>query len=249
MKSLLNPEKTTALTTKDGSQVVKQTKLSGSGSVVTENNQVGVIFVIDTTGSMDNKIDGLLKTCSDFVDEAKRLDLDPQFALISFGDISVQGGGDAIELVVTLTSEVEKIKGGLRNIPRNNGFGNTGESALEAIQEALKIKHRQKSVKVLILITDEPALQHHLSANQIIQELTKREYLVYVIATNEPYYKQMATKNGGVWKEIDTNTSLNDLLELFRNMAQKVSQTAKAVYQYGNGSVSQYLALKDSNKK
>lgn len=215
-----------------------------SGHVQQHHNKADVVFVFDTTGSMDSKIAGLLKTCTAFVDESKSLDLDTHFALISFGDVSVQGGGDRIDLVVPLTANMQDIKTGLRTIPRNNGFGNQGETPFEAIRQAFTLPYRKDAVKVLILITDEPALQHNISASTIMSELRQLEYLVFVLATGAPYYKEMAKQNGGVWKEISQKTDLAEVLELFRALAQRVSQVAKKVHSLGDGSVKKYLALK-----
>lgn len=221
---------------------------SSTGKVVGGGNQVDIVFVFDTTGSMDDKIEALLLTCRDFVDEAKKLGLDLNFSLISFGDISVPFGGDRIELVVSLTEDVGRMKEGLERIPRNNGFGNTGESCLEAIQEAFKIDYRAKAVKVMVLITDEPALQHQISVEKVIGQLGEREFLVFVIAIDTSYYREMATKNGGFWKEIGLQTSLVEILRMFEEMAKKVSQVAKAVHLLGKGSVKEYLKLKPPSK-
>ena len=103
-------------------------------------------------------------------------------------------------------------------------------------------------MKVIILITDEPALQYRLTAAQMTKELKKREYLVFVIATAHEYYKHMARENGGIWKEISASTNLSDILEIFRQMAKKVSQVAKDVHKLGGGSVAKYLQLKPPEK-
>lgn len=233
--------------TGDGKVVVQQkpkiTTKSGTlaGSPQT-SNKVDIVFVFDTTGSMSDKIEALLRTCSGFVDEARSLSLDPYFALIAFGDISVQGGGDTIKTVVAPTGEIERIKHGLAHIPRNSGFGNIGESAFEAVQSALSLEYRPDSVKVLILITDEPAHQHNITAKEMIERLTQREFLVFTVATSDQYYKDMAVKNGGTWKQISANTQLSDILDMFRDIAKRVTQVAKRVLLSG-GSVRQYLAL------
>lgn len=246
-EKLVPQKKRTVITTgkgKDKAIVTVGPKISSRGRVVGFGNQIDVVFVFDTTGSMNDKIEALLLTCRQFVDEAESLSLDSHFALISFGDISVIGGGDTIELVVPLTSDIEKVKYGLRNIPRNNGFGNSGESCLEAIHEAFKVSHRERAVKVMILITDEPALQHDISVERVIGELGECEYLMFVIATDEPYYKSMALKNGGIWKGISVHTDLSDILEAFKEMAKKVSEVVQEVHLLGDGSVKKYLALK-----
>jgi len=223
-----------------------QTKVSTPTGTVKEgkSNLVDLVFTIDTTGSMNDKIDALLHTVSQFVKEAESFDLDMQFALISFGDISVQGGGDRIDVVVPLTNNIGRMQAGLAQIPRNNGFGNEGETPLEAIAEALNLSYRKRAVKVLVLITDEPAVEYHYRRNEMIKTLKTKEFLVFVLAIDTPYYRAMAKENGGVWKEISASSNLSELLTMFRNLAKKVSQVAKAVYQVGGGSVSKYLLLK-----
>jgi len=238
------PGRQTMVTTGKGKE---QTIIAGKPQVTSQTgkveggNQVDVVFVFDTTGSMDDKISALIQTCTQFVEEASGLHLDAQFALISFGDISVRFGGDKIELVVPLTPDIAQIKHGLTYIPRNNGFGNVGESSMEAMQEVFGLPYRPKAVKVVILITDEPALQHQYKAKEVTARLTEREFLVFVIATDEPYYREMAQKNGGIWKKIGANTDLSEILAIFKEIAKKVSRVAKDVHLLGKGSVRAYL--------
>jgi len=240
------PGRQTMVTTGKGKE---QTIIAGKPQVTSQTgkveggNQVDVVFVFDTTGSMDDKISALIQTCTQFVEEASGLHLDAQFALISFGDISVRFGGDKIELVVPLTPDIAQIKHGLTYIPRNNGFGNVGESSLEAIQEVFGLPYRPKAVKVVILITDEPALQHQYKAKEVTARLTEREFLVFVIATDEPYYHEMAQKNGGIWKQIGASTDLSEILAIFKEIARKVSRVAKDVHLLGGGSVRKYLKM------
>lgn len=236
----------TVLTTGKGptkTVITGKPQLSSSTAKIVGDNQVDIVFVFDTTGSMDNKISALLETCVGFVSEAATMKLDPQYALISFGDISVRFGGDKIEVVVPLTEDIEQIKHGLKFIPRNNGFGNLGESVLEAIDEAFKIEYRDKAVKVMVVITDEPALQWATKVEKTISTLTDREFLVFVVATDEPYYHAMADSNGGIWKEIGPDTDLAEILELFKEMAKKVAKVAQQVHLLGRGSVKEFLRL------
>lgn len=243
---LSNRTGVTIVTTGKGDQktiIAGKPQISSQTGKVAGSNLVDVVFVFDTTGSMDDKISALLETCAGFVDEASRMKLDPQFALISFGDLSVLGGGDKIEVVVQPTQNIEKIKHGLKHIPRNNGFGNIGESVLEAIDEAFKIQYREKAVKVMIVITDEPALQWQQKVERTISTMSQREFLVFVVATDELYYKKMALRNGGIWKEIGPNTDLAEILKLFVEMARKVSQIVQQVHLIGKGSVKEYLKI------
>jgi hypothetical protein len=207
--------------------------------------EVDLVFVIDTTGSMSDKINGLLETCSKFVDEFSQLNLDYRIAIVAFGDLTVPG--DKIEATL-FTSNIETTKKSLIKIPRNGGGGNEGESSLEALLKAFKLEYRSTAVKVIILITDEPAIQRELAATTIIETLTKNEFLTFVISPAIQYFKDMAINNGGKWYQISATTDFSDLLDMFKEVAKKVTVVVRDVYKIGNGKVSNYLKLKDPSK-
>lgn len=232
----------------------KKQVVSGSGPVIKiggkpVNKPVGggvdLVFVIDTTGSMSDKIEGLLATCARFVDEFATLNLDQRVAVVAFGDLTVPG--DKIE-VTAFTSQVEVIKKSLRNVPRYSGGGNEGESSLEALQKAVALPFRPNLVKVIILITDEPALQHQIRASEMSRRLSKKEFLVFVVSPAIAYYKEMATRNGGKWYQVAADTDFTDLLEMFKQIAKQVSKVVSDVYRIGDGSVAAYRQLKAPEK-
>jgi hypothetical protein len=206
---------------------------------------VDLVFVIDTTGSMSDKIESLLATCSRFTDDFNALHLNHRIAIVSFGDLRVEG--DKIQNTA-FTANVEITKKSLRNIPRNSGGGNEGESSLEAVERALSLPFRADAVKAIVLITDEPADQHRLRADDMIGRLTEREMLVFVASPPYKYFQRMALRNGGQWYRISAHTKFDDLLKMFRDLAQKVSQVVSDVYQIGDGSVTDYLRLKPPDK-
>jgi hypothetical protein len=202
---------------------------------------IDLAFVIDTTGSMSDKIESLLATCSQFADDFNALHLNHRIAIVSFGDLRVEG--DRIQNT-PFTSNVEVTKKSLRNIPRNSGGGNEGESSLEAVERALSLPFRSGAVKALVLITDEPADQHHLNADEMIGRLGEREMLVFVASPPYKYFQRMALRNGGQWYRISARTNFNDLLKMFRDLAKKVSEVVSDVYRVSDGSVGDYLRLK-----
>jgi len=211
----------------------------------TTGRGVDLVFVIDTTGSMSDKIEGLLTTCVKFVEDFNALRLNHRIAIVSFGDLRVRG--DKIQNTA-FTSSIEATQKSLRNIPRNSGGGNEGESSLEALERALSLPFRQDAVKVIVLITDEPADQQHLLAQDVIGRLVERQCLVFVASSPQGYYKQMAALSGGKWYKVSAHTNFNDLLSLFKDLARKVSQAVSDVYQIGDGSVASYLKLKPPGK-
>lgn len=201
---------------------------------------VDLVFVMDTTGSMSSKIESLLATCEQFVDEFAQMKLDHRIAVIAFGDLRVRG--DRIERTA-FTANIETTRQSLRHIPRFSGGGNEGESPLEAIQAAREMSYRPKAVKVIILITDEPAHQDKYTARDMTANLMEDEFLVFTVSPDIDYYKKMAGKNGGKWYRISAHTDFTDLLDMFKDLANKVSNTVSNVYKLSDGSVSQYLQL------
>src|SRR5581483_3041909 len=108
--------------------------------------RVDLVFVIDTTGSMSDKIKGLLQTCAKFVDRFARLQMDARLAVVAFGDLTVKND----KIVATgFTTSIQTTKNSLQKIPRFSGGGNRGESSLEALQKAMALGFRDEVAKVL----------------------------------------------------------------------------------------------------
>lgn len=202
--------------------------------------KVDLVFTIDTTGSMSDKIDGLLQTCARFVDEFAALQLQHRIAIVAFGDLKVRGD----KIVRTdFTAKVEVTKKSLSSIPRYNGGGNRGESSLEAIDKALEMPFDPAAVKVLILITDEPAHQNKLKAGDVTGMLAEREFLAFVVSPPYRYFQDMARRTGGKWYKVSAKTDFTDLLAMFREVAATVSQTVSDVHELADGSVAKYRLL------
>jgi hypothetical protein len=220
-------------------------KVQGQSIDKDATQRVDLVFVIDTTGSMSDKIEGLLATCSKFVDEFAALKLDYRIAIVAFGDLTVPGD----KIVSTeFSGKIETIKKSLRNIPRFGGGGNEGESSLEALDQVMGLPFRENAVKVIVLITDEPALQRRRRASDTISALSKQEFLAFVVSPNIGYFRDMATKNGGKWYQVSAAANFLDLLDMFRQMAKKVSQVVSDVHRLGGGSVANYLRLNPPDK-
>lgn len=214
--------------------------------LATRGKSVDLVFVIDTTGSMSDKIKGLLQTATKFVERFGKLQMDARIAIVAFGDLTVKGD----KIVATpFTQSIEITKSSLQKIPRYSGGGNRGESALEALQKAMALDFRANVVKVLLLITDEPALQNrNVKAVDVINDLVAGEYLTFVVGTKDQYYKEMARATGGKWYQVSAHTDFTDLLAMFGDIADRVTDTVADVYRLGDGSVAGYLQLNPPEK-
>lgn len=208
---------------------------------------VDICLVFDTTGSMSDKIDGLVHCMVDFVHEMAELGLDWQLTVVPFGDLTVPGDRVVEDLpFVTTGAAGERL---IRTMPRFSGGGNEGESSLEAVLVALRKPYRARSVKVLVVLTDEPPLvDGQLDTNTVARALRKREVICFVVSPNLPGFKRWATENGGKWYLVGPSMDTRALLDFMQALVRDVAKTAKAVHEIGGGSVRRYLEIEPKRR-
>lgn len=244
-------KKTPAITISKGdtTRVVQRSgpviKVQGRSVSPTDGRGVDLVFVIDTTGSMSDKIEALLATAQRFVDELADLGMSHRVAVVAFGDLTVPG--DDI-VTFDFTDDIRKVKRTLAGVPRYGGGANDGESSLEALDRAVSLSFRANAIKSIVLITDEPALQHRLSAEGLTKRLVQAEILAFVISPAEPYYKDLARRTGGRWHQVSATADFSNILEMFKQVASKLSRVVADVIKIGGGSVRSYLQLKPPEK-
>ena len=206
-----------------------------------------LVFVIDTTGSMNDKIDGLIESCQSFVDRLATRHIDWVAAVVGFGDLTVEG--DRI-VATPFSSSADRVKALLRGLPRYSGGGNEGESSLEALQAALdQPGYRPDAVKVVVLITDEPALQRRLRPATMSGRLREAGAIAFVLSPNIKYFRSMATDTGGQWWNVDSGGDFSKILDVFDKIATKVASTVAAVHKLTGGNVKEYLSLPPSSRE
>jgi len=205
-----------------------------------------LVFVIDTTGSMNDKIDGLIESCESFVDKLAAKRIDWVAAVVGFGDLTVEG--DRI-VATPFSSSAERVKALLRGLPRYSGGGNEGESSLEALQAALdQPGYRPDAMKVVVLITDEPALQRKLRPATLTGRLREAGAIAFVLSPNIKYFRSMAAETGGQWWKVDSGGDFSQILAVFDKIATKVASTLAAVHKLAGGNVKEYLGLPPSSR-
>jgi hypothetical protein len=203
---------------------------------------VDICFVFDTTGSMSDKIDGLVRCMVEFVQELSRLSLDWRITTVPFGDLTVPG--DRVESDQPFVANRETAEKQLRTMPRFSGGGNLGESSIEAMRAALTKPFRAGAVKVLVLLTDEPALTSpNAQPSEIGDSLAKAEAICFVASPDLPYFRSWASKNAGSWFPIAPTMDTSAILKLLRSLVRQVASVARDVHQIGGGSVRRYLEL------
>ena len=206
-----------------------------------------LVFVIDTTGSMNDKIDALIQTCQSFVDKLATRHIDWAASVVGFGDLTIEG--DRI-VATPFSSSADRVKALLRGLPRYSGGGNEGESSLEALQAALdQPGFRQDAMKVVVLITDEPALQRQLRPATMSGRLRDAGVITFVLSPKIKYFQAMAADTGGQWWNVKTGGDFSQILAVFDSIASKVASTLSAVVRLAGGDVKEYLGLPPSSRK
>lgn len=203
---------------------------------------VDVCFVFDTTGSMSDKIDGLVRCTVDLVGELGRLGLDWRVVTLPFGDLTVPG--DRVVADMPFVADRAAAEDQLRRMPRFSGGGNEGESAIEAMQQAAAREYRAGAVRIVILLTDEPALvTGQIGPGAVTSRLREAEMVCFVGSPDRPYYREWATANGGKWFPIGPSMDFSVVVDMLRSLVREVAAVAHAVHQLGGGSVGRYLEL------
>jgi hypothetical protein len=214
----------------------------GPGEVFRSSyREVDLCFVFDTTGSMSNKINGLIECMVDLVGELEKFHLDWRISVLPFGDLEIPG--DRIVADRPFVSERTAAERELRAMVRNSGGGNEGESSIEAMNEALKKPYRPKAVKLIVLLTDEPALGASKKAKELELELRRAEVIVFVFALNLPYYRTWAEETGGSWVQIASEVDRSAILTMMRQLASDLARVAHEVHALAGGSVTRYREL------
>ena len=209
---------------------------------------VDICIVFDTTGSMSNKIEGLVRCMVEFVGELDRLKLSWRFSVVPFGDLTIPGDRVVGDLpFVTSHHAAEQM---IKSLPRFNGGGNIGESSLEAMQAAMAKPYRDGAVKVLVVLTDDyPLTSPQLAPATIGQELRRREFVCFVASEPNQGYEPWAKENAGTWYPIGSSVDISEMLAFLKGLLKEVAKVSKAIFVFGGGSVNNYILTEAERRK
>lgn len=187
------------------------------------HSKIDVVFVFDTTGSMQNKINDLLKISSRFASTLEDYGGDYQLAMVCFGAITED---DVIREVFKPSNSLSDFQSFLN---RTKAYGGGPEDQLTAVRYAINdLNYRSGVHKVLILITDEPLLGTESRGkalplndwNRMITEVYTAGFTAYSICTNEDYYRSLAEETGGKFYDIKRE---RDFTGILLNIAEEIN--------------------------
>lgn len=214
--------------------------LADGASARARASLVDVVVAFDTTGSMTDKIDGLVACTAAMVGVLAASGLDWRIAAVPFGDLTV--AGDTIETDLAWCADVASAERSLRSMRRNNGGGNGGESSHEALLAAVRKPGRDRALRVALLVTDEPPLTWTISTAQVVDELRHCDVLCSVISPDLAGFRQFAQATGGSWLQIAANVDMGSLIAGWGRLGDHIANRARAVVELG-GSPQRVLAI------
>jgi len=194
-------------------------EIHGGGS-----DKVNVVFIIDTTGSMDTYINGVKDRAIEFSNILAGKGAMYKLGLIGFGDLYEKEKPS----VYNFTDDIPKFQKQVKNIPRTYG-GDIPESALDALETGIDLlnSHRDdgSARNIFILITDAPPHVPTMSGKsvaQICEMLNSRDVTTYVVARKDresiEAYDPVTKPNG---KYYDLNDKFFDILD---NIAMSIAE-------------------------
>ncbi len=146
-------------------------------------DRADIVILIDTTGSMSPCIEELKRKCVAFSEELTRQALKHRFALIGFGDTHEGPWIDRHEF----TDDVGQFVATVDAVKRFDG-GDFPESALDALEEALRLPFDEGALRRFYLVSDakyhEPT-RTGLTAEQIARRLADEQVMLRVFSSRE----------------------------------------------------------------
>jgi hypothetical protein len=200
-------------------QKVKVTEFAGIG----ENRPVDIVFVFDTTGSMEEEINGAIDSCTEFAETLEEEGRDYRLGLITFGD-EIRGVYNSDH---SLTDSVSEFKSWLSELISTGG-GDDPENTYGALKEATKMNFRDDSQVLFLLITDDKIHSYgdlpdegfeftdpDLTYENTLALLTSpRQISVYPIAVSwVPEFQELADDTNGTFYDLEAGEEFTSIID------------------------------------
>lgn len=151
------------------------------------SERVNVVFLIDTTGSMDTYINGVKDKAIEFAEVLSSRGVDYNLGLIGFGDLNEKEKPS----VYKFTKDVKKFQKQVKHLPRTYG-GDIPESSLDVLETGVELLEKsaveENENNIFILITDAPPhvpTNSGRSVEDICELLKEKGVTVYVVARRD----------------------------------------------------------------
>ena len=195
-----------------------------------ETVQAEIVFIVDTTCSMSDKIFGLMQTCSKFAEEAVSRQIVCRMGILCFGDLTIDPPDKMVEFPLTASSErIAKAFGEVLESHRCWGGSNEGESSIDALFKSIELfGDSQRAVRVFLLFSDEPPLDPDTQGRtmgQAIAACRERDITCFAVTTPSARFKTLAAETGGEWFSISSGVNFLGILDrLFPRVIERIQE-------------------------
>ena len=199
-------------------QGLSRKAISKHFEVTGKRGRVDVVFLMDTTGSMEPFIQGLTRKCIEFSRLVQEGGYHCRLGLIGFGDVR---RNEPIR-VYEPTTDIEEFQKQVANLPRTDG-GDRPESSIDALDRALELQYRSGIKVCFVHITDAPTHRAR-EIPRVARELTERKIVTHVVSQHdfENLYGPLCV-NGGRFHAIQ-GANFDDIL---RDVARSIADVIK----------------------
>jgi hypothetical protein len=174
--------------------------------------KVDVVFVVDTTASMEDNVRGVRAYMDDFVDLLTWERRKPKFGLVTFSDVVRQP-----PKVRGLTSKSIDLRNWLHRTEFTGG-GDLAESGLDGVMAAVeRLDFRRDAHKRIIFVSDGPFHdrdhdgQSRYTLDEVIATLNAKDIHVDSVSLEHLPMQQLAWGTGGRWIRIPGNGYLEQV--------------------------------------
>ncbi len=194
-----------------------------------ETEQADIIFLIDTSGSMANELEGVKRSCHDFAERIISAGVDCRMGVMDF-DLPCTGDWKtrAYNWEIFGPMEAPQLKNSISilKIGRLGGYGcYIGRTNTIPVVKAFAESFPGDRTKIGILISDEYGDDAQAIA-EIISILKKSKICMHVVGISKSCHEKIANESGGRFWDITTSRgriTFNDLLD---DIAEEITNLA-----------------------
>jgi outer membrane protein OmpA-like peptidoglycan-associated protein/Mg-chelatase subunit ChlD/outer membrane protein assembly factor BamD (BamD/ComL family) len=189
------------------------------------NRPVDVVFVLDVSGSMQDKIDTVKE------------------GIIRFADVMTLRSRDYRLGVVTFVEEIFDVNGGMpyEMFPMSDDAAifqewieltqlqsGSREDNYLALDTASQITMRKDAQHIFILVTDEPPTQtpNYSGPTRVAQQLAEKDIIVYSVGPENEEFEELSSTTGGIHYHLDDS----DFPTIMEEIIQKISKQYRLHY-------------------
>jgi len=186
-------------------------------------DRANIVFLIDTTGSMDTYINGVKDRAIEFSELVRSKGAAFRLGLVGFGDLNEK----EMPSIYNFTDDAEKFQKQVKHLPRTYG-GDIPESSLDALETGVELLDAtgadDGARNIFILITDAPPhvpTNSGKSVQDVCDMLASRDITTYAVARRDKdsiaAYDPLTKPNG---KYYDLSDKFYDILD---NIAMSIA--------------------------